>query len=329
MGDAIVVWNRTMHDTQRSVYTHEQLTRTGLTDNEIRSKIRRGELERLRRGVYRSAPAPALEVRHRQLIDAALTVIDPTTVVSHVSAGVLHGLPVPTSSLDRATVTRRLPGHGKWGQRLIVRNSRLDDDEVVDLDGVLTTTLARTASDLARTSHFEWGVAGCDAALGQDLERSALTTAVGRHPRLHGVARARRVVDFADGFAESPAESLSRVAMDRVGVPRPVSQFEIHDDAGEFIARCDFGWPHLMLVGEIDGRGKYGALLLPGESPADAIMREKQREERIREYGYDIVRWDWDHATHPRKLEQRLLRVMRRRANLLGVPLMSPFAPLA
>ena len=104
------------------------------------------------------------------------------------------------------------------------------------------TTLSRTVTDLARTSPFEWGLAVVDAALGRGLKRDFLQDELHRHPRLHGVRQARRVLALGDGRVESPAESLSRFHMMRAGIPAPELQFEIFDANGEFVARTDFGW---------------------------------------------------------------------------------------
>ena len=103
------------------------------------------------------------------------------------------------------------------------------------------------------------------------------------------------------------AESLSRVQMQRAGVPTPVTQFPVFLN-GRLVATADFGWEDAGLVGECDGKVKYGELLRPGEKPEDAVMREKRREDRIREAGYWIVRWGWQEACD----QAELARIIRR-----------------
>lgn len=311
-----------MHLEPNQLVTHAQLARQGLTANDIRKRLRNGELERLRRGVYRPTTTTlSTELLHRQLVRATLTEVHSSTVISHLSAGVLHQLPVPIAGLDRVWATRRTSGHGKRSHHLVTRTSPLDDDEVTRLGDFPVTTLARTASDLARTSPFAWGVMAVDAALHQGLALEDLLPALERHPRLHGLNRARSVVEFADERSESAAESMSRVSMALAGIPVPATQFEIVDDAGQFVARADFAWPELKLVGEMDGKGKYADLLAPGESVADVVMREKLREERIRQAGYWIVRWDWKIACDATALGALLRRAMglqRRQLGLIG-----------
>ncbi|MDO5735296.1 MAG: hypothetical protein Q4P15_02350 [Propionibacteriaceae bacterium] len=132
-----------------------------------------------------------------------------------------------------------------------------------------------------------------------------------RHTRLRGTPRARRVADFGDARSESAAESLSRVQMARACLPPPELQYELFDANGVFVARTDFAWPELRLVGEVDGRTKYGSLLRPGQDPVDAIMAEKRREESIRQQGFWVVRWDWNLAWRTEDLASLLRRAMR------------------
>ncbi len=101
----------------------------------------------------------------------------------------------------------------------------------------------------------------------------------------------------------------------RSGVPAPVTQFPVFLN-GKLVATTDFGWEDAGLVGECDGKVKYGELLRPGEKPEDAVMREKRREGRIREAGYWIVRWGWHEASDPAELA----RIIRRGFELAPGP---------
>ncbi len=293
------------------IITNVNLRAMGLSPSDIETRIRRGTLERLRRGVYALPDILPPEAQHRRLIDASQMAVADTNVVSHISAGVLHNLPVPRKHLDVVTMTRVTPGHGELSDRMRVRHTPLADDEVTILNGTRVTTLARTVFDLARSLPFEWGVMACDAGYRQGLDAPHLQSTTRRHPRLRGAPRARRVAEFGDMRSESAAESLSRVQMLRVGLPVPVLQYELFDSNGVFVARTDFAWPELRLVGEVDGKGKYGSLLKPGQEPIDAIMAEKRREELIRQLGFWVVRWDWELAWRPDDLTSLLERAMR------------------
>ncbi len=91
-----------------------------------------------------------------------------------------------------------------------------------------------------------------DAALHESLTTAAavrdeLTGAAG----WPGVRQAREIVALAGGDAESPLESLVRLALHDDGFPPPKLQ---HWVAGY---RVDFLWPEYRLILEADGRVKY------------------------------------------------------------------------
>jgi very-short-patch-repair endonuclease len=76
--------------------------------------------------------------------------------------------------------------------------------------------------------------------------------------------------------------------------------------------RLDFAWPELKVWVEVDGRAKYGRWLRPGESPTDAVLREKLREDAIREAtGWICIRVTWADLADPVRLERRLRRALR------------------
>ena len=292
-------------DVPKVLATSDLVGREGLTHNELAASCRRGERQRLRRGAYLLAADVDAVSRHRCLIEATVPLVHPDSAVSHVSAAVLHGLPLPRTSLDRVWVTRPGGGNGRIGRHLHLRNCRLEPDEVVSVDGVRVTSLARTAADLARAVGYPWGVVGCDAALAMGCPVEELVEVVERGRRRPGNARARCAVAFADGRSESPLESLSRVTIARLRLPSPTLQFEIRDGA-RLVARTDFGWEEDGVVGEVDGAVKYGPVLKPGQTPADAVMAEKRREAAIRARHWWVVRWGAREASDPTALMQLL-----------------------
>ncbi len=173
--------------------------------------------------------------------------------------------------------------------------ARLDPDEVVEVDGLAVTSLARTVTDLARRASFESAVVTVDAALaGETVTTAELRRALQRCTGWPGCPKAGRVLAFADGRAESVGESRSRVALARLGLPPPVLQWEVRRDSSELVGRVDFGWPDRGVVGEFDGKIKYGRLLRPGQSPGEVMYAEKLREDDLRAEGLTVVRWNWD-----------------------------------
>jgi len=284
-------------------FTKELLESEGMSVHELLKATRAGQWDRLRRGAYLQGQEADARRRHLLLIAATMPQVRDESVVSHASAAVLHGLPVPREQLDRVWMTREVGGHGRRGAVLHLRHCRLHPDEVTEVGGLPVTTLARTVVDVARSTSLEWGVIACDAALGIGLDRMQLLETVARVRGWPGARRAERAALFADSAAQSPLESVSRLQLARLGFPTPQCQFPVLLN-GELVATSDFGWRNERLIGECDGRTKYGDLLRPGEDAADAVMREKRREERIRAAGYWIVRWGWDEAWNPAVLRR-------------------------
>ena len=77
----------------------------------------------------------------------------------------------------------------------------------------------------------------------------------------------------------------------RAWVPPPELQYEIVDDNGLLVARCDFAWPDRRTVGEFDGLVKYSGQF--GANTNEVLVAEKRREDAIRSYGWQVARWIW------------------------------------
>jgi len=275
------------------LHRRADLRASGHVDSELCRALRTGVLQRVRPGAYFAGPTPSrAEDRHALLVRATAARLAGDAVVSHVSAAVLHGLPVWNVGLDRVHVTRCRSGGGRQGRWRHVHAASIADDERCVVDGVVVTSPARTVVDLARTVGFEEAVVVADAALSTGMvDVPALAAALRRAARRPGAPAARRAVCFADGRSESVGESRSRVALAGAGLPPPTLQYEVRLADGSS-ARADFGWPGRRTVGEFDGRAKYG-MARPGEQPGDTVFREKLREDALRAQGLAVVRWTW------------------------------------
>lgn len=275
----------------------------GFGDDEVRRLLRAGRLTAVRRGSYVLGTTPdSREARHALAVRAELAHLADGAVVSHASAAVLHGLPTWGIRLDCVHVTRARRSGGRRGRQVHVHTAPLGPQDVDVVDGIPVTSIARTVVDLARTIAFEPAVAVADAALHAVITeperlaalQAALAAVIARCAGWRGSPAARRVLAFADARSGSVGESRSRVAIHRAGLPCPVLQWEVVGGAGQWIGMVDFGWPKQRTVGEFDGKEKYGRLLKPGQSPADAVYAEKRREDALRAEALWVVRWGWD-----------------------------------
>jgi len=229
-------------------------------------------------------------VRHHRLVLATAPFLGSSTVFSHFSAAVLHGLPVLTHRLAKVTVVRT-GGHGAINPTLHARHAVLAADEFDVIDGLPVTSIGRTVNDLLRLLPFVEGVVLADAALALGLERTELLDATKRG---RGCRVAASALSFADHRSESPGESISRVRIWQAGLPMPDLQHSFYNRFGDFVARGDFWWREHRVIGEFDGAVKYGRLLKPGQNAADVVMAEKRREHALENEDCRVVRWTWD-----------------------------------
>lgn len=293
--------------------------RLGVTSDEVARMVRRGELIRLRRGAYLRASGVAdaadpwaLRTRHLQLIDGTMPQLHPRAALSHGSAAALHRLPLFPAMTETVHVTRDRRGGGAVRPALRVHGSPLRDLDRGVIDGHPVTSLARTVVDLARTASYEQAVAVADGGLALGADVGQLAESVEQARSWLGAPQARRVLAFADGRSESVGESFSRIRIQRMPVPAPTLQYEVLDHRGQLVGRCDFAWLERRTVGEFDGKVKYGRFLRPGETIEEAVLREKLREDAIRDQGWQVVRWTWDDLWTPQVIEDRILRAFDR-----------------
>lgn len=262
--------------------THSDLLDRGSSAFDVQQQLRRGELVRLCRGVYtRREDIPSGEKeRHRLWVLGHALRSD--YAVSHVSAAVLHGLPMGGADLREVHVTRI--GHG--GQRHVsgrrVHSSPLDPRWCTVVDGVLVTTVARTLADLSKVEPLEVAVSAADAALFlKKCTREDLNTALVELKFHAGGPRARRAMALVDGRSESPGET--RASYSTPGpFPRPSSRSLSSTSTADSSGGQTADIPSKECSGSTTGRPRYGA----PQARTDHTRRAARREEaRVRHHG--------------------------------------------
>jgi hypothetical protein len=286
----------------------------GFSDNEIRRLRRNGTWTSVRRGSY--LPPGELDPlddaqRHELLIRSTMPGLRVAAVVSHCSAAVLWGIPLWATSLETVHITRPRPANGGRSGSLLCHTAGLSADDVMIVNGLQITSPARTVADLARTIPFEQAVVAADGALHSGLlTADGLIQAVFTLAGAPGSRSALRVAQFANGLSESVGESRSRVLMHNAGLISPTLQLKVSDSNGRALGRSDFAWHGGRLLGEFDGKIKYGRLLKEGETAGEVIYREKLREDALRDNGARVVRWVWADIETPWRLVERLKRAL-------------------
>ncbi len=136
-----------------------------------------------------------------------------------------------------------------------IRQDVLTPDEVETVDGLLVTSCLRTAWDLVRTlaDPVERVVALDALARVGKFEPSELLVMSGSRPRARGCCRISGAVARADRRAASPPETRMRLGLADEGVPAPIPQLEVRDDAGWFVGYVDLGWDEAKVAAEYQG----------------------------------------------------------------------------
>jgi hypothetical protein len=309
---------------QGGVVTRSQALAAGYTEAEIRRRRRRRQWLAIRRGAYVDRVAFAAmnrDQRHVALIHAVVRSLDRPAVVSHTSAAVIRGLPSWGLDLSLVHVTRGDLHSPRIEAGVHHHAGELRNDDIEQVNGIWVTSPARTAIDTARVTEFEAAVVVTDALLHRGLAKGTILDRLESMRDWPGTCNAGRVAEFADGRSESVGESRSRVAFELIGLPRPDLQRLITTSDGRIVGRPDFLFDEFWTIGEFDGRVKYGRLLKPGEDPGDVVWREKQREDRMRDLGYEVGRLIWpdlsDRPAIAERFRAAFARARRRRAVLI------------
>lgn len=253
------------------------------------------------------------EAQLRTLAHAvALRTESPRATNSHTTAAAIHGLPLFRTRADRVHLTIPGPSSRHDSPDVVRHHLPLSEADVEIIDGLRVTTLSRTVYDVIRMTSLEAGVSCFDAALRQvawddDTREYDAVAAAGfrqgvldriiAHTGARGIRHARFVTDFADGRAQLPGESVSRLWMWQLGMPDPELQRRVELDIGG-LALLDFAWPALGRWAEFDGEVKYtDPGMLAGRSADEVRHLQNAREDAVRRAtGWEVSRWGWDQA---------------------------------
>ncbi|MGO1544650.1 MAG: hypothetical protein ACTHXA_09965 [Gulosibacter sp.] len=243
----------------------------------------------------------------------AVSMSTSAAVVSGLSAAILHDLPISYRMVpDRVHVTRSAKSRAtEW---IISHQAELSDEDIVEVSGIRCTSVLRTIQDLAGVLELYELLAIADTARSRGIDLAPLQS-----PRRNG-RKLRWLVAHASDRSESFAESWSRCLLISAGMDLPLLQPSVLLlSNNRFLGRPDFGTPD-GLLGEFDGRIKYGALTSATKTAADVVMDEKRRENGLRDANYELFRWDWQLLRQPELFIQRW-RNAEDRARQLPAPL--------
>jgi hypothetical protein len=124
-----------------------------------------------------------------------------------------------------------------------------------------------------------------------------------------GVVRARTLLDETEPGAESGQETRLRLAIVDDGLPRPQAQWIVTDELGQFLARCDLGYPDLRL-----------GIEYLGEVHKDHLAQDWARQFELNASDVFVMGVTAAHLRTPAVVANRVREARRRQARVLGRP---------
>jgi hypothetical protein len=185
--------------------------------------------------------------------------------------------------------------HGAWRRGPFDhQRRRIDDLEIVEIEGLLVTSVPQTLVDLCAVVDLDIVERAAESALRRRLvEELALRDfadlwAFYRRgvPGLREVLERRPIGAAPTG---SDLETRCLQVFRRGGVPQPERQWPVLDEQEEVVADADFGFPPRLFVVETDGLGTH--------KTREQQQYDTNRQNRISDAGYDFRRFTYADVT--------------------------------
>ncbi len=232
-----------------------------------------GRLHRLHRGVY-AVGHLALTQRGREL--AAVLACGPHALLSHRSAAAAHNLGRPPTRIE-VTAPRSRDGHNGF---ILHTSRRLEPQDRTEVDGIPTTTVARTLVDLAEVcTHKQVTNAVHEAEVQRLFDLKAVEEVQSRLPGRTGRHLLGRVLSRYEStprLTRSEGERLLLKLCQGYGLPLPETQAAM---AGY---ELDAFWAHANLAIEFDGEAVHHT--------TRAFYSDRVRDRKLRVAGVEVIR---------------------------------------
>lgn len=283
---------RVHHSTMGEVFRgSEALRGATLTDHELRRWYRP-----LFPDVY--VPRGSWPSLHDRIVGAWLWSRGRAVVAGNAAAA-LHG----AAWIDADVVIELIGKASRRHPGLLVRNERLEPDEITRVHGLPVTAVHRTAFDLGRHLPRNEAVARMDALLrATSFSVDDVNALAAQRKGLRGLRRLKSALELVDGGAMSPRESWLRLLLHDAGLPKPMSQLPLLR-GGRLVAVFDLGWGEFKVAAEYDG--DYH------RSDRRRFVKDIDKLRVADELGWIVIRVVSEHA--PREVVSRAYTALTRR----------------
>jgi len=273
--------------TSHGVVTRAQLIGAGVTQQEIKSRVKRGYLLREHRGVYRVGHrAPTVEATYLAAVFACGEGAALSGMAAAHLCGLVKGSP-PTAEVT-APAERRIEG---------VRTHRarfLDAHDVTTFRGIPVTTVPRTLVDIAAELPADALARAChEAGVRYRTTPADVEAVLGRRPTSIGARKLRRIIHGDVHVTLSTLEARFLELLRAEALEFPIT----NRPAGG--RRVDCRWPEHRLTVELDGYRFHNSRY--------SWEQDRRREREARARGDEFRRYSYDDVTeHPRLMLNEL-----------------------
>jgi len=262
-------------------FTFQQALERGWTRHSLRRAVDEGVVSHVLTDVYLlGRPELTLELR----LACIKLVLPPHAVAVDRLAAWLWDVELTTSPAGEPLPLDIfvLRGHTRLRRTGAASGERdLAPEDLVMLDGILVTSPARTALDLACRLGRQDALAALDGfARVHGLEEAHLMRLLPRFRGRRGIVKARGLIPLMDGRAESSGESLTRLAIIDADLPAPLPQHWI-TIAGVPTYRLDLAYPRFKILVEYNGQAFH----------TEDVDRkaDEARHAWLREHGWIVI----------------------------------------
>lgn len=257
-------------------FTIRQATAAGLT----RRRARASDLTSPCHGVR--APA-AVEIT--LLVRARGLALATGAVVSHLSAAVLWGFPLPLRFEDHAVIHLTSRNGARAVRRKNVCGHRLplEEDEISEGRYLACTAPLRTWFDLAGILSLQDLVIAGDYLLRRKAPLStpeAIDAFLATKPGRAGYRKAKQARTLMRANTDSPKETELRLLLTAAGLPEPAINVPMFDETGGWVQDPDMSYEEFKIAIQYDG----GHHATPAQRRSDIF-----RDENARSLGWIVV----------------------------------------
>lgn len=273
---------------QRSLFTLDDARRHAVTQDKLDGHVHRGELHRPHPRVY--GLAGVSWPWERRLLAACLAGGPGTSATFRAAAHIWELLDLADPPLEISVPRWRSPRFAA-GSPLVIHRPVGDLRHLHTVRrGVPVSNPLLTMVDLAAVASDEEIVDALDAGVAMRL--FSLTAVAAARARLAKPGRpgtGRLAVHLEAQILGDRARSVLEARMARLwrrsGLPAATFQHVVRNDAGRFLARCDFAIVELRIAVEVDGWRTH--------SSPSAIAHDHRRRNRLLAAGWHVVTFTW------------------------------------